>query len=150
MLTSTTLDRKYPFQSNLNHKFRIACLSYMLVLQLFQILEFDCDVHFSSLRPEIVFLSKFGPKNRNCVFKLKFAIVPSSSRLNQIVIGHFLCFRSRKIGPKVQNCSFTLNLGNQTSSIFQEQMVVFTNLFLDHKYRFRANLAEKFKNVCLS
>lgn len=54
----------------------------MFVLELFQIFEFDCEVHFSSLGPELAFLGKFGPKNRNYVFKLKFGILPNSRRLN--------------------------------------------------------------------
>ena len=52
------LDRKHPFWANLVQKIKTA--------------EFNSDVHFFGFQPEITFLGKFGPKNQNCPFKLKF------------------------------------------------------------------------------
>ena len=34
--------------------------------------ELNGVVHFFCFRPETPFLGKFGPKNQNCQFKLKF------------------------------------------------------------------------------
>ena len=39
---------------------------------LFEYAEFNGDVHLFCLRPQIIFLGKFGPKNQNCQFKQEY------------------------------------------------------------------------------
>ena len=53
------------YWANLVEKFEIVRLKYA---------KFHINVHFFYFRPEIPFLSKFGPKFRNFQFKLKFGI----------------------------------------------------------------------------
>ena len=86
MFTFTVLDRKYlfwgqiffcfqsgiPFWENLVQKVKIASLSWDLVPRLIWIEEFNGGVHFFCFVLEMLFLSKFGPKNQNCQFKVKF------------------------------------------------------------------------------
>ena len=43
-----------------------------LVSTLIEYAEFTGHFHFFCFRPEIPFLGKFGSKNQNCQFKLKF------------------------------------------------------------------------------
>ena len=38
----------------------------------FEYVELNGGVHFFCFRPETQFLGKFGSKNQNCQFKLKF------------------------------------------------------------------------------
>ena len=48
--------------------------------------EFNCGVYFFSFRVETPFLGKFGPKNQNCHFKLKFCTWTKSNMQNSIVV----------------------------------------------------------------
>ena len=70
MFTFFVFKQKYPFWANLIAKFKIDCLKWNWVPRLIRILTITwwC-LHF---RLEIPFLGKFGPKNQNCQFKLKF------------------------------------------------------------------------------
>ena len=61
------LDWKYPFWTNLVQKIEIVSLNWNLGFMLIRI----CRIQ-SCFRPETTFLGKFGPKNQNCHFKLKF------------------------------------------------------------------------------
>ena len=48
----------------------------------FEYAEFSGYVHFFRFRPQIPFLGKFGPKNRNCQFILKFGTWTNSNMQN--------------------------------------------------------------------
>ena len=83
-------------------------------------------VYFYCFRPETPFLGKFGPKNQNCHFKLKFVTKTNSSMQNSMVVFIFFCFRLEtpflgKFGPKNQNFSFKLKFGTYTNSNMQIQ-----------------------------
>ena len=75
------------------------------------------------------FLGKFGPKNQNCQFELKFSTLTNFNIQNSIVAGvHFLCFRPEKpffgyFGPENQNCQFKLKFGTKTNSNEQNSFV---------------------------
>ena len=44
---------------------------------------------FFRFRSEFPFLGKFGPKNQNCQFKLKFGTKPNSNMQNSMVVFTF-------------------------------------------------------------
>ena len=61
MFNFSAFDWNYPFWGNLVQIIKIVRLSV-----------FNGMVHLICFRLEIHFLGKFGPKNQNCQFKLKF------------------------------------------------------------------------------
>ena len=65
-------DRKYPFWENLVQNIKIVILSWNLIPRLIWIcrIQWWCSLFY--FRPETPFLLKFGPKNQNCQFKMKF------------------------------------------------------------------------------
>ena len=75
---------------------------------------------FICFRPDIPFLGKFGPKNQNCQFKLKFGTYNNSNKLK---------------------------FGTQSNLNMQNSVVTFTFPVFDQKYPFWANLTQKFKIV---
>ena len=68
----SVLDRKHTLRTNLIQKIKIVSLSWNLVPTLIRIcrIQWWCSL-FSALDRKH-FLGKFGPKNQNCQFKLKF------------------------------------------------------------------------------
>ena len=68
--TFAFLDRIYSFWANLVQKFRTVSLSRP---RLFQYAAFSGDFHFFCFRWGLPFLLKFGLKDQNCLFKLKFS-----------------------------------------------------------------------------
>ena len=63
---------------------------------------------FFLFRPEIPLLSKFGPKNQNFQFKLKFGTLTNSNMQNLMVMFTFSIFDQKCpffwiFGPKIQN-----------------------------------------------
>ena len=88
---------------------------------------------------EIPFLGKFGPKNQNCHFKVKFGTYTNSNMQNSMVMFIFFRFWVEipflgKIGPKNQNCHFKLKFGTYTNSNMQNSMVMF--IFLVFAWKF--------------
>ena len=81
----TVLDRKHTFLVNLVQKIKIVSLSWNLVPRLIRIcrIQWWCSFCF---RPETHFLGKFGPKNQNCQFKLKFGTYTISNMQNSLVV----------------------------------------------------------------
>ena len=49
-------------------------------------------VHFFRFRPQILFLGKFGPKNQNCQFILKFGTWINSNMQNSMAMFNFSAF----------------------------------------------------------
>ena len=72
VLTFYVLDRKHPFWVNLVQKIKIDSLIKNLAPTLIRICRIQRRCSFFCFRPETTFLGKFGPKNQNCVLKLKF------------------------------------------------------------------------------
>ena len=71
---------KYPFGGNLAPNW---------YLNYFEYARFNGTVHLFCFRLEISFLSKFGPKNQNCQFKLKFGTQNNSNMQNSMVVFTF-------------------------------------------------------------
>ena len=113
---------KYPFCVNFVQKLRIFSLGWNLVLRLIQICR---NLWWCS----IPFLGKFGPKNQNCQFELKFSTLTNFNIQNSIVAGlHFFCFRPEKpflgkFGQENQNSQFKLKFGTKTNSNEQNSFV---------------------------
>ena len=116
MFILSVFDWKYPFWANLVQKIKIISWSWNLVTRLIRICRIHwCCSFFFSFWVEIPFLGKFGPKNRNCHFKMKFRPCTNSNIENSMVMFIF-CFWSEilfrdKFGPKNQNCHFKLKFG---------------------------------------
>ena len=49
-------------------------------------IQFIGDIHFLSFRPQIPFQGKFGPKNQNCQFELKFGTYTNLNMPNSMVV----------------------------------------------------------------
>ena len=104
---------------------------------------------------EIPFLGKFGPKNQNCHFKLKFGTNTNSNMQNSMVMFIFFCFWVEipflgKFGPKHQNYHFKLKFGTYSNSRMQNSMVMFILPVFDWKCAFWANFVQKIKIITLS
>ena len=71
MLTFCVLEREYLFWGNLVQKLKIVSLFWNLVPRLNWICKFKwwCLIFLFSI--EIIFFGQIGPKNLNCLFKLK-------------------------------------------------------------------------------
>ena len=102
-----------------------------------------------------IFLGKFGPKNQNWQFVLKFRtrLIWICRNMWRICGVSFFCFRSEqpffgKSGQKSQNCQFKLKFGTKTNLNIWNSMMMFTFSVLDQKYLFWANLVQQFKIVC--
>ena len=66
---------------------------------------------------EFAFMGKFGPKNQNRQFSLKFVTYSVSDQKHSFL---------GKFGPKNQNCLFKLKFGTYTNLNMQNSMAVFT------------------------
>ena len=66
--------------------------SWNLYLDQFKYAEFNGGVHFLSLSLKIPFLGKFGRKNQNCQFKLKFGTKTNLNMKNSMVMFVFSIF----------------------------------------------------------
>ena len=80
----------------------------------------NSDVHFSCFTLEIPLLGKFGPKNQNCQFRLKFGIYNNST---------IQLFRPEipfwgKFGPENKNCQFQVTFGRWNYSNMHNSMVM--------------------------
>ena len=56
-------------------------LGWYLVPGLIPFAELNSEVRFSYFQPEVPFLGKFGLKNQNCQFKLRFGIYNQSQNI---------------------------------------------------------------------
>ena len=85
ILTFSILDRKYPFWENLVPKNQNVCLGWNLVCRLtFEFPDFDSNVLFSWFKLKMSFWGKFGIKNQNCLFMVRYGIWPNSNMLNSM------------------------------------------------------------------
>ena len=83
----SVFDWKYPFWANLVEKVKIISWSWNLVVRLIRI----CRIQWcNGFWVEIPYLGKFGPKNQNCHFKLKFGTYTNLSLQNSMWCSFFL------------------------------------------------------------
>ena len=68
------------------HQSITASKENVVVFFQFEFAEFSGYVHFFRLRPQIPFLGKFGPKNQNCQFILKFGTWTNSNMQNSMAV----------------------------------------------------------------
>ena len=102
--------------------------------------EFNGNVHFFCFR-EIPFLGKFGPKNQNCQFELKFGTYTILNMQNSMVAFIFPTFDRKylflgKFGTNNQNCQFDLKLGTYINSNMHNSAVMVTFSVFHQKYFF--------------
>ena len=95
VFTFFVLDGKYLICTNLVHKIRIVISSWNLVPRLIQICRIQWRPSIFLLRPEILFLGKFGPKNEDWRFKLKFGTQNNSNMQNSIMVFTFSVFERK-------------------------------------------------------
>ena len=81
-----------------------------------------CGVHFFCFRPEKPFLGKYGQKNQNYQFKLKFGTKTNLNMRNSMMMFTFSFLG--KFGPKIQNFLFKVKFDTKTNSNMQNSMVV--------------------------
>ena len=64
----------------------------LVVFFQFKYAEFSGYVHFFQFRPQIPFSGKFGPKNQNCQFILKFGTLTNANMQNSMAMFNFSAF----------------------------------------------------------
>ena len=92
-----------------------------------------------SFKLQTPLLSKFGQKNQNYQFKLKFGKQTSPRMQNLMVVFAFSVFNRKypflgKFGQKNLNCQFKLKFGTWTNSNVQSSVVMFTYSDFDQMY----------------
>ena len=150
MFTFSVFDHRYLSWANLVRKFKIVCSKLNLIQRLIRICKIQRWCLFICFRLKIAALfGKFGPKNRNCQFKLKIGTQTNSNMKNSIVIFLFSTgsILFLEICSKNQNCLLKLKFRIQINLNMQNSMVIF--IFLVRKYPFCVNLIQKFKRVIL-
>ena len=68
------------------------CKKNVVVFFQFECAEFSGYVHFFRFRLQIPFFGKFGPKNQNCQFNLKFGTWTNSNMQNSMAMFNFSAF----------------------------------------------------------
>ena len=106
-----------------------------LDLNYFKYAEFNGDVPFFCFWVEILFLGKFGPKNQNFYFKLKFGTHTNSNMQNSMVVFTFSvsegkCSFWANLVQKVKIINLSWNLVPTLIRIWRIQWLMFTFLFL--------------------
>ena len=91
------------FEVNLVQKIKFVGLNWNLVLNSFEYAQFNGDADFFCFWPKIHFLGKFGAKNQNCQFKLKFSSY-TNSNLQKLVVNFLFLFSTGNTSFK-QTCS---------------------------------------------
>ena len=79
-------DRKYPFYANLVQKNNIISLSWNLLPMLIPVCRIQWWRWLFLIKLEILFLGKFGPKNEDYEFKLKFGTHNNSNMQNSMAM----------------------------------------------------------------
>ena len=128
MATFSTFEWKYSFWVNLVSKFKVVCLKSNLVLTLIRIcgIQWRCSVFpFLTRNTNLI---KFGPRNQNCQFKLKFStyrpwdlknvVLNSIEKVKPGFLLSLMCMFSESNGTKFWSYCFHL----QNSGIFQTRM----------------------------
>ena len=85
MFTVLGFGPKYLFWAYLMEKFKFVC-SGKFATQINSNIQNSMGVFFILLKLETPFLGKFGPKNENCQFQLKFDTQSNSNMKNSVVM----------------------------------------------------------------
>ena len=93
------------------------------------------------------FLDKLGPKDQNCLIKMKVNICQIRSCCSRYLLWTEKLFWG-KFRPKIQNYFFKMKLGAWKNSNILNSVVRFTCLALDEKYPFWGKFSPKNQN-CL-
>ena len=106
---------KCPFRANLAQKVKIISWIWNLVARLIQICRIQWCCSLFCFWVEIPFLGKFGPKNQNCHFKLKFRTYTKWNMQNSVVMFIYFVFDwkypfSTNLVQKIKIISWSLNL----------------------------------------
>ena len=106
---------------------------------------------FISCRLKAPFLSKFGPKNQNLQFKLRFGTQPNSTRRNSMVIFTFSVVDRKhpffgESVPKIQNCLWKLKFRTQTNLNMYNLMVILIFFFFRLEIPFLGYFCPKIQN----
>ena len=88
----SVFDWKYLFWVNLVQKLKIISLSWNFVPRLIQICRIPWWCSLFLFSTGNTFLGKFGPKNQNCQFKLKFGTKTNLNMQNSMMIFTFSAF----------------------------------------------------------
>ena len=113
MFTVLGFGPKYLFWAYLMQKFKFVC-SGKFATQIKSNIQNSMGVFFILLKLETPFLGKFGPKNENCQFQLKFDTQSNSNMKNSMVM--FTPFYGKFVS-KNQDCVLKLKFGTQTNLI---------------------------------
>ena len=91
--------------------FKLVSLSWYLVPRLIRICRIQCwCVHCFCFGPETYSLGKFGPKNQNCKFKLKFGTYTNSNMQSSLMLSTFSIYTEIYLKILLQDyfCYFSL------------------------------------------
>ena len=115
LFTFFVFEWKCPFWANLVQKIKIVTLCWNLVPRLIRICRTHWCYSLFCFWVEILFLGKFGPKNQNCHFKLKFGTYTNSNMQNSMVMFSFSVFDRKypfwaNLVQKVKIVSWSWNL----------------------------------------
>ena len=96
-------------------KTRVSLKYFVSYCRLIRICRIQWCCSFSCFWVEIPFLGKFGPKNQNCHFKLKFGTYTNSNMQNSMVMFIFLVFAWKypfwaNLVQKIKIVTLSLNL----------------------------------------
>ena len=136
---------KYLFWVNLVQKLKIISLSWNFVPRLIQICRIPWWCSLFLFLTGNTFLGKFGPKNQNWQFQLKFCTrLIWICRIMLKICVHIFFLRPKKpffgkSGQKNQICQFKLKSGTKTNNLNMRNSITVISW---------ANLGEKFKIVC--
>ena len=92
IFTFSVYDQAYAFWANLVQKIEIASSRWNSRLKLIQICRIQCWCSHFCYWVEIPSLGKFGPKNQNDQFRLKFGTYTNSNMQNSMLIFTFSVF----------------------------------------------------------
>ena len=135
MFVLSVFDWKYPFWVNLVQKVKIMSWSRNLVAGLIRICRIQWYCSLFLFLVEIPFLDKFGPKNQNSCFKLKFCTYSNSNMQNSMVMFIYFVFDDKylfwaNLAQKVKIISWSRNLVARLIRICRIQWYCSPFLFL--------------------
>ena len=112
-------------------------------------------VQFFCFRLETSFLDKFGPKNQNRQYKLKFGTWSNWNMQDSVVMFTFSVFYWKcpfwvNLVQKIKIANLSWNLAQRLIQIRRIKWWCPLSLFLERKYHFWANFVQKVKIVSLS
>ena len=143
------------FWGNLVQKIEIVSLQWNLIPRLIRTFRIQWWRSLFLFIPEILFLRKFGPKNEDWQFKLKFGTQNNSNMqysmtMLTLSVLDWKCSFGGNLVQKVKIVSLSWILVSNLIRILQNSMMLFTFSIFNQKYPFCANMVEKLKVSSLS